>query len=246
MKKISIPFALILAATQLQAQTVTQGQSLQQTFKAYTQTAFNDVTGSTGSRMSTLTINESTQGSAYLFGNWTSGKVTLNDGTVYLQSDSSLNFNKEKQQLTLKLSPIQGFDINSNSIRSFELSQNGHPYKFVYFQSKSSDCFIEIFLDSSYGVYKTVHTKFYKADYENKGLYETGHKYDRYEDEVNYYIRTHAGNLIAINNVSKKKLKSLSSELPGIEEAVKNTTASPEEDKDIFLTEVFTKLNHKK
>ena len=244
MKKIIFFNLIALSAGNLFAQItsdITLSQSFQQSVSIYNQTAHSDVTGNTGSRMTAFVRNEATQGSPYLIANWATGKVLMTDGKMYNQPDNSLNFDKEKQELILKLSNNQVFEINSKTVKSFELTDSGNTLKFVYLNEKPSICFMQLYLDSNTALYKTVYTKFYKADYVNRGLTESGYKYDRYVDEITYYVKPAKGGPIELKNVSKKKLKSLENQIPGIETAANTSTVSAD-DKEAFLIDVLGRI----
>ena len=225
--------AFVLANTNAQTgKTVTPAsttaQEIAQSFKEFAQSVNAYSAGSEGNTLLAFKVSEGTEGSPYLLSNWTPGKVFLTTGAVYPESTPVLNFDKIKQVLVLKLTPTTVFEVDMKTVKSFELNDSGNLYKFVSLETKPGEKVLEVYRDSSYALYKAVSTEFFRADYVNKGIGESGYKYDRYVDKITWYIKGRKGQLVKIETVIKRKLKQLEDVLPGINDAIKNTTGSIE------------------
>jgi hypothetical protein len=88
-------------------------------------------------------------------------------------------------------------------------------YNLTIVDEISPDYVIELYRDSSFSLYKTIETRFYKSDYKNKGIYEQGFKYDRYVDKTNYFLK-HGQDIINLHNGAKTDLKKLKTSFPQI------------------------------
>lgn len=213
-------------------------QSITQTFREY---VGSGISGSTTGYLTSFTILQETEGSPYLLKNWAKGKIYLKNNSEYTEPTYSLNFNKEKKVLVMKVSESTILEIDMKEITGFDLDDNLQTPHFVYLPDNKPGYFVELHKDSLFSLYKTIDTKFYKSDYVNKGLYETGYKYNRYVDESKYYIKSKDGKMFIIEGMTKKDLKKLSDQLPAAKDflAKKNLPV----DTEAFLIDLTIFLN---
>ncbi|ANE52629.1 hypothetical protein [Flavisolibacter tropicus] len=225
-----------LVSIQLNAQTT--NISITQSFSEY---AKNPAAINASNRMIAFSQKENTQGSPYLVNGWAKGSIVLRNSTME-EPTFVLNYDKVKENLIVKLNDQNVLDVDMGEIVSFMLNDSANrTYKFVKLPGDHKKYLEELYKGNAYSLYKEVNTKFYKSDYENKGLYEKGYKYDRYEDEFIYYIADKKNNLRAINNFSKKAIKRLSETLPISKELLEEY--KPTADKEDFLIRLTKELN---
>ncbi len=229
---------LIFSGNKAQQITVTPAQANAQSFKEFVQSVNSFTYGGEGSPMMSVKVSEGTKGSPYL-STWMPGKIVLTSGAVYKEAGATLNFDKIKQILVMKLSATKVFEVDMRMVKTYELIDSLTTHKFVWLDTKPFEQAIELYSDSSYTLYKTVHTEFLKADYVN-----TGDKYDRYEDKYVYYVKTKTGELLKVENVNKKKLKLLESAIPGITKAI-NSSGLSITDTDDYITALFKSMGTK-
>lgn len=194
--------------------------------------------------MISFTPREETQGSPYLFTNWVKGQVYLKNGSVLAEPNQILNYNKMNGALILRVSDKEKMDVNMNEIKTFELEDSGKVYSFTQLEQDKPGYFIEMYKDSLYSLYKEMHTKFFKADYVNKGLYESGYKYDRYVDDYTYYITSKDGKTATLHIFNKGELKKLAESFPAAKTFLKSNDV-PKDPKSIetFLQNLTSYLN---
>lgn len=205
-----ILIALLFLNIKIAAQTTSVG--IQETFKNYVGATQGNGNGS----MISLKIKEETEGSPYLISGWTTGVVHLKNGTVLSEPTKSLNYNKMENQLLVNLGDKKVLSLDMKDIDLFSLKADSVDYNFEKITSINAPFAITIYKDSVYSLYQVISTKFFASDYENKGLYEKGYKYDRYVDTKNYYIVLKDGVSYDIHSGSKKDLKKLGDKIPGL------------------------------
>src|SRR5439155_10871221 len=93
---------------------------------------------------------------------------------------------------------------------------------------------LKLYQDSILYLYKSILKNFYRADYVNKGLYKSGHKYDRYEDKFTYYIKSKA-KWYTVRDGNKSDLKQLNEEVPDVKGYLKSSFNNFSDDKLINL-----------
>ena len=204
----------------------TSSVSMQETFKNYVGASQGKGNGS----MVNYTIKEETEGSPYLFSVWANGVVHLKNGTVLTEPTQSLNFSKMDNHLIVNLGNNKILSMDMNDIDLFTLKTDSINYNFEKVTSINAPFAIAVFKDSAYSLYEVISTKFYASDYENKGLYEKGYKYDRYVDTKNYYIVSHDGVSYDIHSGSKKDLKKIEDKIPKLKNFLSTKSNLPGED----------------
>ncbi|ANE52630.1 hypothetical protein [Flavisolibacter tropicus] len=185
--------------------------------------------------------NQEVQGSRYLVNGWAKGKVVLENGTVN-QSAYKLNYDKINDDLILKVDDTHFVEVDMSSIESFNLIDSSEKsYSFLRIPGSKSSFLVEVYKDSICSLYKKITTKFYRADYENKGLYEKGYKYDRYVDETTFFMKNDKEGFVEIVNLNKKELRKLTEIFPKAKEYISENKVTP--DKEKYLTNLTIYLN---
>ena len=219
--------------------------SMTQTFQQYISEGITsrDVTKSSRSMVS-FNQKQETEGSAYLLNNWSKGSVFLKNKATLSEPSDVLNFDKTKNILIMKISADEVLEVDMAKIEGFTLEDNGHKYTLLHLLENDPSYFLEVYKDSAFSLYKSLNTKFYKSDYVNKGLYETGYKYDRYVDENGYFIKDKNGNVSRFKDVNKSEINDFANEHPVVKEFMKkNKLPKQDENKDSFMTNLTIVLN---
>ncbi|HUZ60590.1 MAG TPA: hypothetical protein VMU83_17595 [Hanamia sp.] len=130
-------------------------------------------------------------GSPYFYPNWTSGSVTTIRNKV-ITKDCLFIYDKITQQLYLKRKDSAIMEADRDQISAFTLNTDRVHY-FVaggkYDPSKKDD-FFEVLVnnDKGYTLLKLIKTKFVKADFTDLLKVGDGDIYDKYQDDISYYI----------------------------------------------------------
>lgn len=214
--------------------------SVTNTFSQYVQNTNKDYTGTSKSMISFATKQE-TEGSPYLFNDWAKGTVFLKNNEVLAEADYVLNFDKTRNLLLLKSSGQNVIEVDMDAIAGFQLQNASGTYSLLAIPQIGKGYFVELYKGSAFSLYKTLNTKFFKSDYVNKGLYETGYKYDRYVDENKYYISAKEGTVYPVGN-TKKELKKLVEALPAAKKFLEKSEISTT-DTEADLISLTTFLN---
>ena len=191
-----------------------------------------------------FSAKEDTHGSPYLFSNWANGKIILKNQQSFQDSSSSLNYDKVQHQLLMKLPENQVSMIKMDDIESFFLNDNSSSYFFVHIPEISPDYLVELYKGPRFSLYKSIETNFFKSDYQNKGLYESGYKYDRYVDHSNYFVLDNSKKVYNIQDGRKSELKALTDEIPEVKKYLKR--GNDKSDLDFYLTNLVVFLNTEK
>lgn len=197
--------------------------------------------GDKGNLLAVTDQGQETQGSRFFLKGWARGIVLFKNNSVH-SSSYVLNYDKIGDGLIQKADATRFFEVDMSSIQSFSLIDSAEKeYNFLRLTGSSSNFILEVYKDSLYSLYKRMNTKFYRADYENKGLYEKGYKYDRYEDEIIYYIKDNKGKLTEISNLNKKGFRELLEVFPKAKEFISENRITS--DKESYLINLTKYLN---
>lgn len=221
-----------LFVTSLMLAIISNAQSnigMQQTFSQYANTIATEPNRL--AYMSDLIRKEGVEGSPLLLPDWTSGKIFLIYGSVMDEPTQALNYSKLEKGLMVKLSDSQVLNVDMGQIDHFVLKIGDSDVTFRPIPGPTKAFAQEIYAGSKYSVYKLISTKFMKADYQNKGLYESGSKSDRFIDNTTYYIFSGEGKSATIVKADKKEIKKAKEQIPQVAAFFeKNTmnTANPD------------------
>jgi hypothetical protein len=155
-------------------------------------TNFNTYSNNTALNGSNVNFNaiENTKGRRYLFDGWAKGNVITSKGDV-INNDTML-FNLDKMNNTLLVTEDKNniIAVNRADISSMTLSDGKETYHFERVDAINPQGFLQVLAkkENGYILYKSIRTKFEKADYHTDGLMESGKSYDEYSDEYKYFI----------------------------------------------------------
>jgi hypothetical protein len=231
-----ILYSIVSGYCLAQTNTISIGKSFQEYVNG--RGANNDIGGS----MVAFMQKEDTQGSPYLIKDWAKGKVILKNQQVLDEPDNNLNYDKIQNQIIVRLSNNQILSVNMKDIQSFFLVDSSTSYHLTQIAQIPSHYVLELYKDSLYSLYKLIETKFYKADYENKGIYERGYKYDRYIDKAIYYLIDSSKKVYNLHNGSISELKKIAEDIPATKIFLKEEY-NENKNLDIYLIRLVEYLN---
>ena len=215
-------------------------RSISQSSNVMIEKSFREyMNGSMTSTVSTFRPSEAIQGSPYLFDNWVKGNVILKNNQILKETEPMLNYDKIQKQLIVKITDNQILSVNMQDIEQFSLEDKSASITLINIPEISASPVVQLYKDSFYALYKLIDTQFFKADYENKGLYESGHKYDRYIDKASYFIIANSKKTFSINSGSKNDIKKLSASLPEVNQFLKDNNSIIELDQYLINLTVF-------
>jgi hypothetical protein len=134
------------------------------------------------------------RGSPFIYDNYEKGNIIVDD-SLQAQIDFKIKFNAEdneiwflnekNQEMTLTDPRITGFDII--------LSKDTHSFKKILLPDVKTNPkrFVEVLFEgTNFALLKLTEKQFEAANLVDKGLVQTGRKYDAYLTSVSYYIYT--------------------------------------------------------
>jgi hypothetical protein len=134
--------------------------------------------------------DQTLHGSRYLYENWVHGfAVTPKDSIK--QNDSYLfNYDKVRGNLIFTRNKNSAMLVEKGEIKGFTLfDDNAVPASFEMVPTIDDKRYVEVLsAGPKYKIYRTLSTKFIKADFTTNGFTSTGHTYDEYKDESIYYV----------------------------------------------------------
>lgn len=143
-----------------------------------------------GALLPVFTHIDATKGSRYLFETWVKGQVIdIND--ILISNDSYyFNYDKIQGNLLVTQDKKNVIEVDKQNIKVFEIKNDEQQYVFEKVVIGEEIEFLQVLarVEGKFGFYKSIKTKFKKADYVSTGLTESGHNYDEYIDVPTYYI----------------------------------------------------------
>ena len=178
----------------------------------------NPVSGSgmgnlyTGASLPVFTHKDDTKGSKYFFDQWVKGSAVNSSNHVVSNDTYWFNYDKIGKNLLVTTDKKTVIEINRNELNSFTCI-NKDKIEIVFDKVPLIDAntfMIQLLKDSTgYSLYKSLHTKFIRANYRSDGLTETGNNYDEYADEYTYYIIFPGGKQFSKVELKKKSIKAV-------------------------------------
>ena len=188
--------------------------------------------------------NEETKGSRYYFKEWVKGTVIDSNGAVVSDEYCLFNYDKMAHALLVTKDKKSMIQVNSSDIQSFSLNDQDGEYNF---EKKAvingKDFFVQLVKPGGkYSLYKSIKTKFEKADYTTNGMVETGKNYDEYVDEATYYVLPAGEKQVVTVELKKKSIKGA---FPNEQEKVNSYISGHKNDfiNEAFLTGLVNSLN---
>lgn len=153
---------------------------------------FNVYTHNTALDGSYVNFNaiENTKGRRYLFDGWATGKVFTTNGQVFDSDSMFYNMDKMNSDLLVTTDKKNIIAVNKADIKSFILSDGKVTYTFDRIDVINPQGLLQVLVkkDNGYTLYRSITTKFQKADYHTDGLMESGKPYDEYSDQYKYFV----------------------------------------------------------
>ena len=182
-------------------------QSIQNDFQNYSRTEGSK--NYSGSYLPVFSNKENTVGSRYLFDKWVDGRV-MNTDNIIISTDSFLFvYDKIAGKLLATQDKKKVIEVDDAAVKSFTLINGNDTLVFEKLPAVSDHgFFIELVKNKDhYSLYKSLTTKFVKADYFTNGIFESGKKYDEFVDAYEYYIVLPGGNDFKKVTFKRKSVK---------------------------------------
>jgi hypothetical protein len=162
-----------------------------------------------GSMFPQFSIKEQTQGNRYLFTAWVHGYVVTSADSLVQNSKYWFNYDKMGGGLLLSQDKNSAIEVNKEQVKSFTLYNNNNvPFTFEKVPTIDPSHYVEVLASGSkYKIYRTLKTKFTKADYSTNGISSTGNNFDSYEDTHEYYLLNLQNNALEKLELKKKSIK---------------------------------------
>jgi hypothetical protein len=141
-----------------------------------------------GATLPMITHQEDTRGSRYLLKHFAPGVIVDNAGHIITDSFNLLNYDKIDGQLMIATDARNYLEVDKEKVVAFAFKTPDTSFVFLNVPALSKvNYFLLIANGPKYSVYKSVRTKFNKANYVSNGLVESGHDYDEYVDNERYF-----------------------------------------------------------
>jgi len=135
-----------------------------------------------------ISHQEDTRGSRYLLKHFAPGVIVDNAGHIITDSFNLLNYDKIDGQLMIATDARNYLEVDKEKVVAFAFKTADTSFVFLNVPALSKvNYFLLIANGPKYSVYKSVRTKFNKANYLSNGLVESGHDYDEYVDKETYF-----------------------------------------------------------
>jgi CarboxypepD_reg-like domain len=142
----------------------------------------------TGEMLPELKHQEDTKGSRYLIKGYAYGVVVDNTGKITADSVHLLNYDKIEGQLMIAMDAGNYLAVDKEKVLAFAFKTPDTSFVFLNVPLLSKvNYFILIATGPRYSAYKSIRTKFTKANYVSNGLTESGNNYDEYVDTQTYF-----------------------------------------------------------
>ena len=141
-----------------------------------------------GTTLPMISHQEDTRGSRYLLKHFAPGVIVDNAGHIITDSFNLLNYDKIDGQLMIATDARNYLEVDKEKVVAFAFKTPDTSFVFLNVPALSKvNYFLLIANGPKYSVYKSVRTKFNKANYQSNGLVESGHDYDEYVDKETYF-----------------------------------------------------------
>jgi len=216
------------------------------TNKSYSTFSNAPASGSTlsGTFLPSFSHEPETKGTRYLFDKWVGG-VVLDTGNNVIDNKSYLfNYDKVSRDILLTQDMKKAIEINKDQVKAFALKdEQGTLYIFELIPAVNNGNFVmQLAKGNKYALYKSIKTKYVKADYQTDGMVEHGSPDNQYIDEFHYYVLKNDTKEVKEIEFKKKTIKAVF----GTESDKVNTYFSQHADDDIneeFLKGLIIFLN---
>jgi hypothetical protein len=154
---------------------------------------------------------EPTRGSPYLFNSWRPGFAINKTDSLFHDDNNLYNYDKTTGDILFTRDNITIMKVDKQQVKTFNLySGKVYPDIFENLPAVNNKSFIPVILSTSkYKIYKNVDTKLIRANFHSDGVIESGHRYDEYVDNVQYYFVKLPADKPKQFSLKKKNLKEL-------------------------------------
>jgi hypothetical protein len=162
-----------------------------------------------GTMLPVLSHQEDTRGSRYLLKNFAHGVIVDNTGRVITDSLLLMNFDKIDGQLMIAQDAKNYLEVDKEKVLAFAFKTPDTSFIFLNVPILSKINYFQLIAGGPrYSAYKSIKTKFIKANYVSNGLTESGNNYDEYIDTETYFWVDGKDNA-GVFELKKKSIKSL-------------------------------------
>ena len=130
------------------------------------------------------------RGSRYMCEVFAHGYLVNGSDELVYQPNYLLDYDKINGSLLLTADGKRIVNVIWDQVKAFTLySMSDQRYDFEKVTAIDKSHFLQVIATGpKYKIYKTIKTKFVKADYVNNGADSHGHDYDEYVDDADYYL----------------------------------------------------------
>ena len=150
---------------------------------------------------------EDTRGSRYLLKNFAHGIIVDDQGHVMTDPTRLLNYDKIDGQLLIAEGGQKYLEVDKDKVIAFGFKTEDTSIVFLNVPILSKVNFFVLLANGpKYSAYKSVHSRFVKANFQDRGLVETGNNYDEYVDKQTYFW-VQGSNNAGVFELKKKSIK---------------------------------------
>ena len=186
-------------------------------------------------------LYEGVKGSPMIFKEFVKGCIITKD-TVNTLENYTYNFDAYKQELHIRYPNGKVKIPYNNQLNGFQLLENGiaHNFKKIKAAGDNDRKFYEVIAETpQYSLVKLWGRNFVRANPVERGLYQTGVRYDEFQESVKYFLKKNDGGYIEINKLSKSNFIEL---LPNKKNTIESFWSTQKWGKKINETEAYKLL----
>ena len=191
--------------TDISKRAVLQGQ-LGSSNSSVGNTAFN-LSG--GAMFPSFSHKDATEGSRYLYSGWMHGYVLTSDDKIVQNPNFYFNYDKMNGGLLLSQDKSSAIEVDRGTVKSFTIiDDHGVAHNFENMTDVDPRHYVEVLSSGKkYKIYRTIKTKFEKADYVTNGISSSGNNFDSYNDSYEYFVLNLQNNAREKLDLKKKSIK---------------------------------------
>jgi CarboxypepD_reg-like domain len=162
-----------------------------------------------GASFPSFNPKEATEGSRYLFTSWVHGYVVNSKDSIVQNPHFFFNYDKMGGGLLLSQDKVSAIEVDRAPIKSFTLyDEHNIPRTFENMPDVDPKHYVEVLSSGKkYKIYRTLKTKFEKADFTTNGISSSGNNFDSYQDTYEYYVLNLQNNSREKLDLKKKSIK---------------------------------------
>jgi len=146
----------------------------------------NSING--GTLLPQMVHQEDTRGSRYLLKEFTPGIIIDAGGHIMTDSSRLLNFDKIDGQLLIAEGGRNYLEVDKEKVIAFAFRAPDTSFVFLNVPILSKISYFMLLANGPrYSAYKSVRSRFVKANYSDRGLVATGNNFDEYVDKETYF-----------------------------------------------------------